>query len=158
MAVTVREGRNEGTRHGGPARGYSWQSAQPDNTLALVHGARSSRVIDPVAAELVSDVLADPTTSYLSQPRYSAALQAWSRHEARVLVLVAALERRGIEDADGNPSPWLAALAKAEGAAARARSDLGLSPASYARLGRDVAAAKVDLARLWAEDEGGETA
>lgn len=150
-------GRAKGRGRGGPAKGAGTPAA-PGNVLALVHGAASRRAIDPIATELVTEVLADPSTAYLEQPRYLAALRSWSRCEARVLLLTAALERRGFEDSDGTPSPWLHALEKAEGAAARSRSELGLSPASYARLGRDVAAAKVDLARLWAEDEGGETA
>lgn len=150
---------SKGTGRGGPARGYSRPPAAADNLLALVHGARSPRAVDPVAAALAAEVLGDPSTAYLNQPRYTAALRSWSRCEARVLLLAAALDRRGLEDDDGNPSPWLAAIERAEAAAERARAALGVSPASYARLGRDVAAAKVDLARLWADDsEGGETA
>jgi hypothetical protein len=151
-------GRAKGAGRGGPARGYTRPPAESGNGLALVHGAASRRVVDPVAAQLVSEVLADDGTAYLTEPKYAPALRSWSRCEARVLLLAAALDRRGLEDDDGNPSPWLHALERAEGAAARARSELGLSPASYARLGRDLAAAKLDLARLWAEDEGGETA
>lgn len=143
----------------GEARGYSWPPAAKDNVTALAHGATSRRVVDPVAASLLEEVLGDPSNAYLAQPRYTAALRSWSRCEARVLLLAAALDRRGLEDPAGNPSPWLAAIERAEAAAERARAALGLSPASYARLGRDVAAAKVDLARLWADDsEGGETA
>lgn len=157
---TGRGGPAKGAGRGGPAKGAGTPAAA-DNLLALVHGARSRRVVDPVAQELVAEVLDDPSTAYLAERRYTAALRGWSRAEARVLLLVAALERRGLEDAEGNPSPWLTALEKAEGAAERARSRLGLDPASHARLGRDVAAARVDLARLWTDDEpddGGESA
>jgi hypothetical protein len=145
-------GRAKGRGRGGPAKGAGTPAAA-GNVLALVHGATSRRVVDPIAAELVAEVLADPSTTYLDQPRYTAALRSWSRCEARVLLLAAALDRRGLEDADGNPSPWLAALERAEGAAERARSRLGLDPTSFARLAHDVAAARVDLARLWADDD-----
>jgi hypothetical protein len=51
------------------------------------------------------------------------------------------------------------ALHRAETRARSLRSDLGLTPASRARLGRDITAAgRVDLARYWADEDGREAA
>jgi len=47
-------------------------------------------------------------------------------------------------------------LTRLEGQAAAMASRLCLDPTSRARLGRDVAATNVDLARLWATEAGDE--
>jgi len=121
------------------------------NDLATKHGAWSQKVVDPVAHELVS-VLLDQV-GYLTDPSYEAAIQAWARHEARVLVLAAWLDEHGPLDDDGNPRPALSALKDFERLAASARSRLGLDPMSRAQLGRDIAAQQVDLARIFEEME-----
>ena len=41
----------------------------------MKHGARSDRVIAPVARQIVEKTLADPALSYLAAPRYGAALE-----------------------------------------------------------------------------------
>lgn len=130
-----------GTR---PARGYTRPPAGPGNGLALVHGARSAKIVDPLAEEIVTETLADEGTSYLAEPKYAAALRAWSRAEARVLLLAVALEHRGLADDEGNPSPWLAAVERAEAAAERARGRLGLDPLSRSKISAATAAASRD--------------
>ncbi len=134
----------KGPGRGGPARGWAWPPAEPGNVLALVTGARSQRVVDPLAAELVGEVLGDDGTSYLAEPKYAPALRAWARAEARVLLLVAALERRGLEDDEGNPSSWLAAVERSEAAAERARGRLGLDPLSRSKITAATASATRD--------------
>ncbi len=139
-----------GKRKGELGRGISagWpRVAESGNQLAEKHGAWSSRVFDPVAKELVAAVLTQVT--YLAEPSYEAAIWAWARAEARVLVLSAWLDEQGPLDENGAPRPALAALKDFENLAARQRQRLGLDPLSRAQLGRDVAAQQVDLARLY---------
>ncbi len=83
---------------------------------------------------------------------YSPAVQAWARAEARVRLLAAFLDEHGALDAEGKPRPALEALYRHERLALDQRSRLGLDPLARARLGRDVAASRLDLARLWADE------
>ena len=138
----------------------------PGNELAVRHGAYSPRRRDPLAEEIRSSVLADPSTRYLSAPRYAPAVWAWARAEAQVQLLSEYLAKAGEETQDGVGdldddrvrSAYLL-LHRAEARALSGRRALGLDPLAAARLGRDVAAAGVDMARLLSgmtgEDEGG---
>lgn len=139
-----RGGPAKGAGRGGAARGYSRRPAEPDNTLSLVHGASSRRTLDPVAREIIAETLADDGTAYLAEVKYGQALRAWARAEARVLLLDAALDRHGLEDHDGNPSPWLSAIERAEAAAERARGRLGLDPLSRSKITAATAQASRD--------------
>ncbi|MGH3679892.1 MAG: hypothetical protein ACRDT2_06500 [Natronosporangium sp.] len=134
-----------------PARGYSWEPFTDGNTVAQRHGAYSPRRVEPRAAELVDQVLADPGTAYLQASRWRAAVWAWARAETRVELLTEYLADHvggaGL-DAEGDISPALRALGKWESIALHHRSRLGLDPLSAARLGRDTAAGAVDMARL----------
>jgi len=135
----------------GPARGYKWADATHGNTLALRHGAYSPRRVDPLAAELVEQV-----TGYIDWLRESdtPALWAWARVEARIqLVSEYLIDQGGDIDGDGTVRPAADLLMRLESKAESMRSRLGLDPLSRARLGRDVAASQVDLARLWATEE-----
>ena len=141
-----------------PPRGYSWQPFQPGHELTLKHGAFSPRRVDPIAAGLVDQVLADPQCSDLESPRWRAALWAWARAEAQVQLLDAWLAKAGEQSGDGVGdldaeavrSAYLL-LHRAETRATTQRGRLGLDPLSAARLGRDRAAASVDLAKLMDE-------
>ncbi|MBB5075833.1 hypothetical protein [Nonomuraea endophytica] len=128
---------------------------QPGHELSVRHGVYSLRKVDPVARELVAEVLADPECAYLGKPRWRGALEAWARAEAQVRLLMAYQEGLaevsgdGVGDlADERVRAAYALLHRAENRAARERSRLGLDPLSAARLGRDVAAAGVDMAKL----------
>lgn len=114
--------------------------------LALKHGAFTPSVVDPVARDLA--VMVREQVTYLNDPSYDAAVRAWSRAEAQVLVLTAYIDKHGALDDDGVPRPALSALKDFENRAARERTRLGLDPLSRAQLGRDVMAQQVDLARL----------
>lgn len=131
---------------------------EPGNTVAQVHGAYSPRKVDPLAAELLEAVLADPATAYLQASRWRPALLAWAKAEAQAQLLSEYLARRGEESGDGvgdlaDPRVLsaYALLHRAESRAESGRSQLGLTPLSAARLGRDKAATGVDMARLMAE-------
>lgn len=163
---------SKGTGHGGEKRGYSWAPAEPGNTLAVQHGSRSPRMVDPIAAEIAEQLLSLDSVAYLRAPEYAPAVLAWARVEAQIELLTAFITEQGgveqmltahgedITDEHGEPgalrrvtrsrriqSAW-SALDKTEARAATLRARLGLDPLSRARLGRDVAATKVDLAQV----------
>lgn len=122
----------------------------PGHELSLKHGAYSPRTVDPRAAELVDGVLADPELGYLAQPRFRAAVWSWARAEARVQLLEGWLVEHdsiGV-DAEGEVLPVLAALRGWSMTASKMLARLGLDPAAAAALGRDVAAAQVDMVEV----------
>lgn len=134
---------------GGQPRPYA-----PGNLEAVVHGANSDQVVDAVAAryrEAAVVYLGDQVPDYLGRREYDRAIQAWARAEARVDLVTRYLDDVGHLDDEGNPRPAARHLVDLEAAAAKRRAELGLDPLSRARLGRDVAATGVDLARLWAD-------
>jgi hypothetical protein len=141
---------------------------QPGNQLArgttnagpLAHGAYSPRKVEPLAAELVALVLDDPAAGHAHAAHYRPALWAWARAEAQVQLLTEYLEKRGRRSRDGvgnlgdeRVRAAYLLLHRAEARAMSGRARLGLDPLSQARLGRDRAAASVDMARLMAEME-----
>lgn len=138
-----------------PPRGYSWEPFQPGHTLSLHHGAYSPRKVDPLAAELAGQVVAlaeqeGSSTTYLTEPSYRASVWAWARAEAKVQLLTEWLMDRTDLDDEGEVRPAAELLEKVERRAESLRARLGLEPLSRARLGRDVAAGSVDVARLMA--------
>lgn len=139
-----------------PARGYSWPPFEKGHELSMKHGAWSPRKVDPLATEMVERVTTD--LEWLT-PADMPAVWAWARAEAQVQLvteyLIAAAEITGDGvgdlDADRVKAAYLL-LHRAEARATTGRTRLGLDPLSRARLGRDVAAANVDLAALMAEE------
>lgn len=126
--------------------------------LSLRHGAWSARHVQPVAAEILQSVLDDPACEYLTAPRFAAELQAWAVAEARCRLLECYIAKLVGESGDGvgdladeaTRSAW-ALLHRCETRAQSGRDRLGLSPLSAARIGRDKAAASVDMAQLMAQ-------
>ncbi len=120
------------------------------NVAALHHGAYSPRKVDPLAAEILAQ-----TRQHVTGWRATdeASVWAWARTEARIQLLTEWLADRGgdLDDA-GAVRPAADLLTKLEARAESMRGRLGLEPLSRARLGRDVAAQSVDLARLWAAE------
>jgi hypothetical protein len=132
-------------------RGYSWEPFKPGHTLTLRHGAWSPRHIDPRARELVDQVA--PGVTWWQACDWPA-VWAWARTEARCELLIEWLADKGGDlDDDDNVRPAADLLTRLSGQAANMRSRLGLDPLSRFRLGRDVAASRVDLAKLWADDD-----
>lgn len=134
-----------------------------ENTAALKHGAWSERKISPVAAEMLTAVLdmaeSDPQFEHLRTPMFRPALRAWVRCEARIERLATWLDDKQSEtspgdiDADEELRPAAQLLLRLEGQALKHRAQLGVDPASLARLRRDAGSALVsfDLASLLAE-------
>jgi hypothetical protein len=132
---------------------------QKGNQLAATyHGAYSPRRVDPLAAELVAVVLDDPQAAHAHASHHRPALWAWARAEAQVQLLTEYLAVKaesagdGIGDLDDDrvKAAYLL-LHRAEARALSGRARLGLDPLSQARLGRDRAAASVDMASLMAQ-------
>lgn len=136
------------------ARGYSWPPFEPGNEAATKHGAYSIRRRTPLAELLVESVLSTAELSYLHAPAYRSALVAWAMVEAQVALIGEWVQAMPIEKAaDAGPGrvPPLEILRKWDSSAMRHRARLGLDPLSRARLGRDVAATKIDVAAVMAE-------
>ena len=114
----------------------------PGNEMAVKHGAKSPRKVDPIADALASELLLDESLAYLRAPRYSAAVQAWAVAEAKCALISNWVDGMPIAEAaaskQGQTSP-LELLRKWETTAQNHRSRLGLDPMSAARLGKDVA-------------------
>jgi hypothetical protein len=110
--------------------------------MALKHGAKSPRKVDPLADEIMAAALADPALEFLRQPRFSAAILAWARAEARVRLISDWVDGMDMEQAaasgQGRTSPF-ELLRKWETTASGHRARLGLDPVAAARLGKDVA-------------------
>lgn len=140
----------------GPARNYTWPPFEKNNTAAMKHGAKSERMIRPIAEALVEQLLEQARapqspTAYLAEVSYSAAVWAWARCEARVALLVRWLEEQGGDlTEEGEVRPAAEMLRKYEAQGERLRARLGLDPLARARLGKDLAAGAVDLATLMA--------
>lgn len=124
---------------------YEWPQLQP------VHGAWSPAAVDPLADRFVQALAHDPATAYLSAPSFWPAVRRWAIAEARVELARRYLEQHGEFDEEGKPRPAVDMLARFLRVANETSGRLGLDPLSRARLGRDVTAQQVDLARLWAD-------
>lgn len=140
----------------GPARNYVWPPFEKNNTAALKHGAKSDRVIRPIAEALVVELLEQAhapqsPTAYLAEVSYKPAVWAWARCEARVALLVRWLEEQGGDlTEEGEVRPAAELLRKYEAQGERLRARLGLDPLARARLGKDLASGAVDMAALMA--------
>lgn len=140
----------------------TWQrpAFEPGNQVSVgnigprTHGAYSARVVDPLVAQLVSDVLALDSVAWLRESAYRPAVEAWARAEAKVQTISVYLERQeedGLLDVP-KVEAALNLLARFEKQAESARTRLGLDPLSRARLGKDVAQTRAaDAARVLTE-------
>lgn len=129
---------------------------QHGNTLALTHGAFSAARTDPIANRYLAEIAADPGLDYLRQPRFHAALWAWASAQAKVELIQAWVDSQPIEqaaDSARGKTSSLELLRKWMATAQTAAARLGLDPLSAARLGKDIVAARVDLATLLSRTE-----
>jgi hypothetical protein len=121
-----------GPGHGGPRRGWSWPPFEPGNLAALKHGARSPRILAPIADQLAGGLAGlAPWTSAAS---FQGTVASWSWAEAQAVVLRAYLDEHGLVDDDGQPRPAAAMLERVEGRLAGLRAQLGLTPLALGRL------------------------
>lgn len=135
-----------------PAPLQPWQRAPftPGNEAGLRHGGYSPRKVDELTRSIVESLAG--VADYLErEPAFAASVWGWARAEARLQLVSEWLDENGLLDAKGRPRPAAALVVKLERQAQEARDRLGLSPLARARLGRDVAGARFDLARAWAQ-------
>jgi hypothetical protein len=122
----------KGPGDGGPARGYSWPPFQPGNLAALKHGARSPRILAPIADQLAASLAqVAPWTSAVS---FQGTVASWSWAEAQAVVLRAYLDEHGLVDDDGQPHPAAGMLERVEARLAGLRGQLGLTPLALGKL------------------------
>lgn len=100
---------SESSRLPGGARDYTWPPAEPENFLALKHGAYSSRLVEPRALEIAQEMAeGGMVPGYLQAPEYRPALLGYCRtlaQVARVRSWLASTARAGIPeelDREGN--------------------------------------------------------
>jgi len=123
----------------------------PGNTLAMRHGARSERLVAPLADAILQRAVED--TPWLLEPRYAPSVRAWARAEAQAALLTEYLEAQGLHDSEGRLRPAEQALHRAETRAANLRKDLGLTPLSAARIrALERAPSGLTITDLWGED------
>lgn len=103
---------------------------EPGNSAALRHGARSPRVLKPIAERLTEEVAM--VAPWSARPAYAGEVKSWAWAEARCAVLRSWIDQHGVLSDEGA----LAAgeLARAESRASSARDRLGLSPLALAKL------------------------
>lgn len=147
-----------GRKHRGAWAG-DWQPRppfEPGNGLAVTHGAYSPERVDQVATRVAEALLGtEGVPQYLRDPSYGPAIVSWARAEAKAKLVADFLEGMPVEEQMMPPKAGTTApievLRKLESAALTHRARLGLDPLSRARLGRDITAAKFDLAALMAQ-------
>lgn len=146
----------------GDRRGYSWPPFEAGHERSVVSGAHSPRRVEPRAAEIASAIRADPSSpEWLRLPQYAAALAAYARTEAIVSLLTEWLDTQDLGDVLTDTTRTaeveertktrttrrstqtrvvsvLDQLHRAETRANSLRRELGLTPASAARLTRDL--------------------
>lgn len=117
----------------------------PGNDLAVKHGAFSDRRVDPVANRYRDEVLSDPTTTYLTAPRFANQLWQWCVASARVELLTIWVDSMPVDQqtysGKGQVSP-LELLRKWMSTLQTLSARLGLDPLSSARLGKDIATSR----------------
>lgn len=167
------------------ARGYTWPPFEPGNTKALHHGARSERTLSAIAQHLYETARNSPDwPPYLNEPVYQPAVRSYFRGEAILTALETYLDGINIAqalteittldettDTEGDKTAGRAkriSTARRTGAAleylrkwetttSNLRARLGLDPLSRAKLGKDIAAARLDLAQYWADQDAADT-
>lgn len=138
------------------------RQVEEGNELAATHRGYSPRYVEPLAQDLLEVVLAEESTpAHVKSATYRLELLALCRAEAQVQLVTEWLVKQAEGREDGMPdlgdervrSAYLL-LHRAESRGASARTRLGMTPVSAARLGKNVAqghAANADVALRMAQ-------
>ncbi len=113
-----------------PARGYSWPPFEPGNMKALSHGARSPRMVAPLAEAMLEHL--ELVAPWCSRPAFDMARYRWAQAEARALLLDAWIDEHGVLDPSSEGA--VAMLKVEDSKLVKMRADLGLSPTALAKL------------------------
>lgn len=139
-----------GPASGIPARNYSWPAFEKGNQVNLVHGAGHQGFLNLApfamkqAAELAEQFLGHgEVPEWLTWPQFRPQVEAWARHETKVRLLHdwcegMSLEQQTQPTTQGGKITPLELWLSAERGAERARDKLGLTPASWAKIQRDL--------------------
>jgi hypothetical protein len=121
-----------GLGHGGPRRGYTWPPFTDGNTAALQHGAKSPRMLQPVADRLAEGL--GEVAPWTSAPVFAGSVASWAHAEAQAYLLRQYLDDHGLVDDEGQPRPASRMLEQVEGRLAGLRAQLGLTPLALGKL------------------------
>lgn len=139
------------------------------NTVAARHGAYSDALVRPRAREVADRMAAagELPPYLLSDPSYRQAVTSYTTTLARIEAVEEWLEGHAVDgrpvevDDEGAVRGAAILLDRLRNRAMKEREQLGLTPLSRAKLGKDIAAARVDVAAWLAEQraaaEGGAT-
>lgn len=144
----VRKDGTEWTTHG-DKRGYSWETFEPGNSAALVHGANSPRRIAERAEEVHAELLLH--APYLDQPHFLPSVKRYLDASATEALLQEHVEQVSAEKGTGAvPSRVWEQLTAARRLAHQLGKDLGLTPMGHAKIMQLTAGsrAQADLERL----------
>lgn len=171
---SIAEGRSQGPGNDSPRA----EAFGPRNLVPVTHGAYSARLVNPRAEAKLQAWLGDgDLPEYAKHPAQRWTLRSLARTEVRLELVDELCESMALEDAlseltvteerersmgDGAKRrrvrtrkrlPPDEQLRRWEAHALNLRRELGLTPLSRAKLGKDVASTNVDLAKLWAEHD-----
>ena len=152
----IRKRRADYNTPDGKHEAYRWEPFGKGNTAAMTHGAgpidRPGRLPAPrerEAMDLLARFLGDRESvpEWLCWPQFRPQVEAWARWETKVKALAEYLESMPLEDqmqpttTGGHITPlemWMAV----EKGAQSARDKLGLTPAAWAKIRRDLGLAR----------------
>jgi hypothetical protein len=154
-------------------RGYSWEPFSQGHELSTVHGAYSARKTDPLASQLIAELLdSEDCPEHCRLPRFRWSLEAWARTTAQLHLVSAWLAdqvaEHGLEAALAESTSGVETMSAGKGRtrkvsagkrieaglvlvdrlerrAAALRAELLLSPAAASRAGLDVVAREENL-------------
>ena len=125
---------------------YRYEPFTASNTAALKSGARSERFYEPLAVAIANELMR--RHERLTNPLYRESVINYCRVLAKIELTEKYLAEKGLTDAHGDVSSTALFWTKLQSLANKQAAQLGLSPLANARLGRDTAAAQVDLASI----------
>jgi hypothetical protein len=115
-----------------PPRGYSWPPFEPGHFVTLKHGARSERIVKPIADHFAAVLVED--APWLASRVFASTVAAWAWAEAQAHLLRTWIDEHGILDDDGEERPACRSLTAVEKRAANLRTELGVTPQSMVKL------------------------
>ena len=131
----------------GEARGYSWPTATPGNTIALKHGAYSPVFVREAAAPIIQELFT--LAPWLEAPEFLPSVANYAETLAQATLLTGMVAKitaeKGVEKV---PSRTWEQLTAARRLVHQMGNDFGLSPLGRARLAATATAADIGQATL----------